>query len=41
MTTTSVSRQNAKFNLEMTKLCLQGRKDVEQTSFRKGPTLRR
>lgn len=39
MTTTSVNRQNAKFNLEMNKLCLQGHEDVEQTSFQKGPTL--
>lgn len=33
------TRQNAKFILEMKELCWQGREDVEQTSFRKGPTL--
>lgn len=36
MTTTSVETR-AKFNLEMKKPGLQGRKDVEQTSFRTGP----
>lgn len=33
------TRRNAKFILEMKELCWQGREDVEQTSFRKGPTL--
>lgn len=41
MTTTSEKRQNAKCNLDMSKLGLQGHKDVEQTPFRKGPTLQR
>lgn len=37
--TASANRRNAKFNLEMNKLSLQGHEDVDQTASRNGPTL--